>query len=648
MTLDTTTLLCLDAPAIAAKQNEIRVHQDTLADPNSDDDARADAHVAILTLTAELAALLLPTMAPFMSNPTSSSGPPTPVLPSASTSPIPNRNIGSNLSNSAGHTPNTPAPKTTSTPGSGGTYHEFSETEMNDLMTSPTYGGLFKDSAGRLIPFTGSDPDTKVNIFSFVPTTSKWVCATYDPTRIDQKGPSHPGQFRPTDLKALQKTAYRCSNLDNPVVYNGLATSTADVTYTPHRVYLQVLRQKVIESGMYDEFLIPDVANPGGWDIFLKPGRFTVDQVKAYIVQQRETCDVFRANNYNWSGRLVMSTLHPDLLRKVIASVGINASGPESFISAIKEAFTGDHYEQLEQLKITLKEMKLSSYPGENIQLANEAIRDIMLRLDNSDMLNIGDDLLIHIVGVYEQSSSRHFELWATSLYNTVKAFIEKCRFADAATKANIPNPITYDDLVNQSNAKYLELVGSGRYPAAITKTTPTSDGPLAMVAASITALKKEVKQLKKEKSKPSSTTDPSKDKDKKQAPKSNKDVTGGIGGRTSDKRGWPPKGFPTGPREWVHFFPAQWNKSTSVLKRGNKRYLWCSLCFDGKGGWCYHRDDGHAAWLARRAAVSTTAAPAATSAPASSRTVTPQATLALLEADDSDSSDDGVWYPVI
>ena len=101
---------------------------------------------------------------------------------------------------------------------------------------------------------------------------------------------------------------------------------------------------------------------------------------------------------------------------------------------------------------------------------------------------------------------------------------------------------------MNQSNAKYLELVGSGRYPAAITKKTSTSDGPMALVAA----LKKEVKELKKEKPKPSSTNDPSKDKSKKQAPKSDKDVVGDVGGRTSDRRGWPSKGFPTGPREWV------------------------------------------------------------------------------------------------
>lgn len=72
MTSDTTTLLCLDAPAIAAKQNESSVHQDALANPDSDDDARADTQVAILTLTAELTALLLPAMAPLTSILTSS------------------------------------------------------------------------------------------------------------------------------------------------------------------------------------------------------------------------------------------------------------------------------------------------------------------------------------------------------------------------------------------------------------------------------------------------------------------------------------------------------------------------------------------------------------------------------------------------
>jgi hypothetical protein len=75
--------------------------------------------------------------------------------------------------------------------------------------------------------------------------------------------------------------------------------------------------------------------------------------------------------------------------------------------------------------------MKLKDFPGEDINAANERIKDIMERLSAADVLLVGDSLLLSIVTIYEQSSAEHFRLWAVSLYVKVNDFVKLCRFSD-------------------------------------------------------------------------------------------------------------------------------------------------------------------------------------------------------------------------
>lgn len=124
--------------------------------------------------------------------------------------------------------------------------------------------------------------------------------------------------------------------------------------------------------------MIPDAHNSSGSDLFKKHSRFSISNIKNFVAKQRRTCEHYAETNYTWSGTLLLSTLHPELYAKVIQAVGVSPSGSEVFIATMKEVHNGTHHEQMEQLKGSFKLLKLSDFTGENIQEANEKIKDIM------------------------------------------------------------------------------------------------------------------------------------------------------------------------------------------------------------------------------------------------------------------------------
>jgi hypothetical protein len=383
--------------------------------------------------------------------------------------------------------------------------------KLGDLKAShpstnkPKYGGLWKDEDdNKLIPFVGFDPNVKVNRFTFDEAEKDYVLlgTHFDKTLPILCGPSHVGQLRPSGVKASSKTMERCTTLSTPIQYNGPPVSSSNGETMKHRTFVALIRCEIIQRGMYCEFLIPDSAAPDGWDLFHKHGRFTLQEVKDHVTKAIATADTYQLNNFDWSGRLIRSALHPELLGKVIQDVGVSASGPVTFISAMKIVFSGEHFEQLDLLRDEFKSIKLADFPGEDIQALNEKVKDIMERLDGADVVLLGDQLLLTQVGFYEQSSAEHMRLWAHTKYETVLAFVNKCRYGDhVKLLETLPSTeiITYETLADESNKKYHELVGSNRYPPA-TRTEPVADDtPVAMIAQVQQAITQGViKDLKK------------------------------------------------------------------------------------------------------------------------------------------------------
>jgi hypothetical protein len=158
-----------------------------------------------------------------------------------------------------------------------------------------------------------------------------------------------------------------------------------------------------------------------------------------------------------------MSSFHPELQAMVIQEIGISAAGPVVFTAAMKIVFSGEHFEQLDQLGEEFKQLKLADFPGENIQTLNEKIKHIMDPLGGTDILTLGNQLLLSQVGIYEQSTSEHIRHWALDMYKTVVACVNRCCFGDHGkilATVSPDNVITYETLAEASNKKYHELVG--------------------------------------------------------------------------------------------------------------------------------------------------------------------------------------------
>lgn len=523
------------------------------------------------------------------------------------------------------------------------------------VIVAPKGGGLWHDDDPKsLVPFVGFDPDVSVNIFTWSDEDQDWICPTFDPALGVRQGPSHTLQFRPKGIKDVKKTEQACTTLPDPIVFNGLKAPSADHPPMKTRTYVELVRRACIQRGFFNEFVIPDAHNPAGNDLFKKHSRFSILQIKEHVANHRLTCDPYAETNYVWSGTLLLSTLHPELYAKVIQEVGVSPSGPEVFIATMKEVHNGAHYEQMEQLKASFKLLKLSDFPGENVQEANEKVKDIMDQLDGADMLSVGDHLLLHQVGLYEQSTSEHMRLWAVNEYNSVEAFVTRCRQLDPASLASLPRDqvIDYLTLADRSTTKYLELVGRGRYTPAVTTKQETESGPVAMVAQITKQVTKNIKDsLKAAQAKQSAKPD-GQQPSGQQGSNSKESNDGGSASTASKHRAWLTKqGFPTGRNAWRTFLPPTWNAATAGIRHQGKRWKWCSTC----AKWMLHHADKHDEWVAstndrakEKAKVGTPSSGSAAAPSKLAASTKAQANLAVFGVDEDDGDSVGTWTGVM
>ena len=77
--------------------------------------------------------------------------------------------------------------------------------------------------------FTGHDPDSKVNIYSYVydpsdATKGSWRCPKnlHNSSYKNHKGPLRVGQFRPTNVKEKRKLKSFCTTFAGTTKYGGV------------------------------------------------------------------------------------------------------------------------------------------------------------------------------------------------------------------------------------------------------------------------------------------------------------------------------------------------------------------------------------------------------------------------------------------
>ena len=77
-----------------------------------------------------------------------------------------------------------------------------------DKVDGPQCGVLYKEDNEYIIPWSGTDPDTKMNSFTWSTEENDWIFlgGQYNEEFNNCKGPINNGQFRQQNLKEMRNT----------------------------------------------------------------------------------------------------------------------------------------------------------------------------------------------------------------------------------------------------------------------------------------------------------------------------------------------------------------------------------------------------------------------------------------------------------
>ena len=143
-------------------------------------------------------------------------------------------------------------------------------------LDGPQCGGLYKGDHGYIIPWSGTDPDAKINSFTWSTEENDWIVLGYQYYKDfnNWKGPMNNGQFRQLNLNEMRKTEETCSKYTGSVKFNGIPRE--GMPAIPIKSYQDQCCEHTIRNGIWYVFFIADHQNKQNeWDILLHQYRFT-------------------------------------------------------------------------------------------------------------------------------------------------------------------------------------------------------------------------------------------------------------------------------------------------------------------------------------------------------------------------------------
>ena len=211
----------------------------------------------------------------------------------------------------------------------------------NDAVLRPACGGLFADEAGKVIAWSGFDPDQQVLCYSWKEDDKTWLVnqAFFDEHRLwtKKKGPVHVGQFREQGVKEQAKTKERCSTFQG-TKFKSLIAKENEVAMSLE-TFKEQLRRHMIINGMLDVFKMPDPNDPNiKYDLFRNHARFTLDQMSGHHLRRQvgSLVDGYELQNLQNSGDYIRESIGTDLLYQIQQEVGMDANGPITFVALMR------------------------------------------------------------------------------------------------------------------------------------------------------------------------------------------------------------------------------------------------------------------------------------------------------------------------
>ena len=128
-------------------------------------------------------------------------------------------------------------------------------------MDGPQCGGLYKEDNGYIVPWSGIDPDAKMNSFTWYTEENDWIFlgGQYNKYSNNRKGPINNGRFRQQNLKETRKTEDTCSKYADSVKFNGIPREGKPAI--PIKYCKDQCREHMIRNGMWDIFSITEPQN---------------------------------------------------------------------------------------------------------------------------------------------------------------------------------------------------------------------------------------------------------------------------------------------------------------------------------------------------------------------------------------------------
>ena len=122
----------------------------------------------------------------------------------------------------------------------------------------PRCGGLYKEDDESIILWSGTDPDAKMNSFTWSTEENDWIFLGNQQNENFNiwKGPINNGQFCQQNIKEMRKTEEMCSNYAGPVKFNWILREGKPAISI--KSYKDQCREHMIINGMWNVFYITD------------------------------------------------------------------------------------------------------------------------------------------------------------------------------------------------------------------------------------------------------------------------------------------------------------------------------------------------------------------------------------------------------
>eukprot|EP00957_Ditylum_brightwellii_P063444 4816213-Ditylum_brightwellii.AAC.1 len=164
------------------------------------------------------------------------------------------------------------------------TWDDFVSNQSGEI--PPKCGGFVLTKDDKRLAFVGTDPDAKVNVFSYDPSAKRNAVNKWLLNKNFQavKDPVNNGQYRLVDFKAIKLVEEACIKYVG-TKFEGLAGKDGGSPLLALSAYKNIIRKHLIKNGMWDVFQFQLPKSRKMICLIENMGKVKLSEIKEYITK---------------------------------------------------------------------------------------------------------------------------------------------------------------------------------------------------------------------------------------------------------------------------------------------------------------------------------------------------------------------------